>query len=302
VLCNVIRFLLVSPNALSGKKEKVWEEEHRALLRPLGAQTKHDLTTIAATPANVEQLLKLLRQWRKEGARVNGYSYGEELVDDERSPLEWFTVEPTGTEYEAFENCWEDLERSIETQDDYIRVRADRLKPGVHVAGGFLDIFVSERFKAVVEAHRLRGVDFIWIRDIGKYRAMQWYFPVCSKCVGRGLDAPFIDATKLSGEGYQTLDSRGRHGQTSAEPKQYKRDAYPADPAVRELLRLLRSMELLKRPEEFESVPRFLRKYLPDTDFACTVRDLADHSDGVPHRHRGMAMNRKARDVLKANG
>jgi hypothetical protein len=247
--------------------------------------------------------LKLLRQWRKEGARINGYGYGEALVDDERTPVEWFTVWPTGTHYEAFENWWEELERPIETLGDYLRVRADRLKPGVHVAGTFLQVYVSERFKAVVEAHRLTGIEFVWIRDIGKYRAMQWYLPVCSHCLGRGLDAPWIDATKLSGKGYQTLDPRGRHGQTSAESGQYKREAYPTDPAVRQLLRLLRSMELLERqPDEFEAVPRFLRKYLPDTDFASTVRDMADYGEDILHRHRGLAMNRKARDVLKANG
>ncbi len=302
MLRNVVRFLLVSPDRLSGKKAKAWEEEHRALLRPLGAKTQYDMTTVATTPAHVAQLLKLLPQWRKQGAHVNGYGYGEELVDDERTPLEWFTVWPTGTQYEAFENWWEQLEQPIETLDNYLSVRADRLKPGVHVAGTFLQVYVSERFKAVVEAHRLTGIEFVWIRDLGRYRAMQWYFPVCSQCLGRGLDAPFIDAAKLGGKGYQTLDPRGRHGQTSAEPKQYRREPYPADPAVRRLLRLLRSMELLKRPEEFESVPRFLRKYLPDTDFAGTVWDLADYGDGVLHRQRGLAMNRNARDLLQANG
>jgi hypothetical protein len=302
MLCNVVRFMLVSPDRLSEKKGKAWEEEHLALLGPLGAKTKYEITTIDVTPAHVAQLLKLLRQWRKEGARINGYGYGEELVDDERSPVEWFTVWPTGTHYEAFENWWERLEQPVETLDGYLSVRADRLKPGVHVAGGFLAVYVSERFKAVVEANRLTGIEFVWIRDIGKYQAMQWYFPVCSKCLGRGLDASFIDATRLSDKGYQTLDPRGRHGQTSAEPKQYKRAAYPADPAVRQLLRLLRSMELLKSPEEFEAVPRFLRKYLPDTDFAYTIRDLADYYEDVLHRHRGLAMNRKARDVLKASG
>jgi hypothetical protein len=302
MLRDVVHFLLVSPDGLSEKKGRAWEEEHLALLAPLGAETKDDITTIDATPTHVGQLLKLLRQWRKEGARVNGYGYSEELVDDERRPVEWFTIEPTGTHYEAFENWWQDLEQPIETRDDYLSVRADRLKPGVHVAGGYLQVYVSERFKAVVEAHRLAGIEFIWIRDIGKYRAMQWYFPVCSQCLGRGVDAAFIDATKLNGKGYQTLDPRGRHGQTSAEPKQYKREAFPADPAARQLLRLLRSMELLKRPGGSESVPRFLQKYLPDTDFAYTIRDLADYDEPVLHRHRGLAMNRKACGVLKANG
>src|SRR5947209_17812150 len=102
MLRNVVRFLLVSPQRLSGKKGKAWEKEHRELLRPLAAETTYDMTTVETTPAHVAQLSKLLPQWRKQGAHVNGYGYGEELVDDERAPLEWFTVWPTGTHYEAF--------------------------------------------------------------------------------------------------------------------------------------------------------------------------------------------------------
>jgi hypothetical protein len=191
--------------------------------------------------------------------------------------VEWFRVRPTGTHYEAFENWWDNLEQPIETLGEYLCVRADRLKPGVHVAGTTLQVYISERFKAVVEAHRLTGIDFIWCRDIGKYRAPQWYLPICPQCLGRGLDDPWIDVTKLSGKGYQTLDPRGRHGQVSADPKQYKPDAGPDDPETRKLLRLLHSMELEKRPPDFASVPRYLRKYLPDADFACTILDMAEH-------------------------
>lgn len=302
MLRNNLTFILVTPSRLSDKQGKGWEAERLALLTPLGATTKDYTTTVPATPANVARLLKLLPQWKKEGARVNGYGYREELVDDERSPIEWFLLEPTGTHYEAFENWWEDLEQPIQTLADYVSVRADRLRAGVHVAGGYLMVYVSERFKAVIEAHRLTGIEFVWVRDVGKYRAVQWYYPVCAKGLGRGLDAPFIDAAKLNGRGYQTLDPRGRHGQTSAEPTQYRRDAYPANPAVLKLLGLLRSMELLKRPDEWDSVPRFQRKYLPNTDFAYTVRDMTDYGDGSLRRHRGLAVNRKARDVLKAHG
>src|SRR5262249_38311056 len=163
--------------------------------------------------------------------------------------------------------------------------RADRLKPGVHVAGSTSGVYLSQRFKDAVEAHRLTGIEFIWIRDIGKYRAPQWYLPICPQCVGRGLDAAWIDVTKLSGKGYQTLDPRGRHGQAYADPKQFKRDAGPKDPTVRKLLGVLRSMDLSKSPPEFEFVPRFLRKHLPDTDFACTILDMAEHYGDVLHRH-----------------
>jgi hypothetical protein len=299
---NVLSFILLAPEGLAEKKEKAWETEHHALLRPLGAKLKDYVTDIETTPAHAAELLKLLQEWRKEGARINGYGYGEELVDDDQTPVEWFTVWPTGTHYEHFENWWDYLERPIQTLDNYLSVRADRVKPGVHVAGSIAGVYVSDRFKAVVEANRLTGIEFIWIRDIGKYRAQQWYRPICPQCLGRGVDAPWIDVTKLSGKGYQTRDPRGRHGQASADPKQYKSDAGPEDPTVRKLLKVLRSMELEKRPPQFESVPRFLRKYLPDTDFACTILDMAEYYEDVLHRQRGLAVDRTARDLLKTQG
>jgi hypothetical protein len=299
---NIVSFILLSPKGLSEKNAKAWEKEHHMLLLPLGAKLKDYVTEIEATPAHVAELLKLLRQWRKEGARVNGFAYGEELVDDEKTPVEWFTIWPTGTHYEHFENWWDNLERPIETLDRYLSVRADRMKPGVHVAGTNLQVYVSERFKAVVEANRLTGIEFAWCRDIGKHRALQWFLPICPNCLGRGLDAEWIDASKFNGKGYQTLDPRGRHGQSVADPDQYKPDAGPADAAVRELLAKLRSMELTKGPPEYRFVPRFLRKHLPETNFACTILDMAEHYEDLLHRHRGLALDRRARDVLQAQG
>src|SRR5262249_41057237 len=45
---------------------------------------------------------------------------------------------------------------------------------------------------------------------------------------------------------------------------------------------------------------RYLRKYIPDKDFAYTVWDSG--SNGYNSRHRGLAFNRKARDILVENG
>jgi hypothetical protein len=44
-----------------------------------------------------------------------------------------------------------------------------------------------------------------------------------------------------------------------------------------------------------------LRRYLPKTDFASTIEDQGDEFGGNT-RHRGLAMNRKARDLLTAIG
>ncbi len=60
-------------------------------------------------------------------------------------------------------------------------------------------------------------------------------------------------------------------------------------------------MELLKRHPFSNLVRRYLRDYLPDTDFAYTIEDTCN-TPGEVVRMRGLAMNRKAIDLLKANG
>jgi hypothetical protein len=137
-------------------------------------------------------------------------------------------------------------------------------------------------------------MDFLWCRDLGKYRANQWYLAVCSRCLGRGLDAAWIDLTSKT---FKELNPRVRHGFTTGK---YKPDAGPKDADVVKLLQLLRSMELLKRGPEYGFVPRFLREYVPKSDFAFTIKD---HGTGdYLRRDRGLAMNRKAYDLLRAKG
>jgi hypothetical protein len=243
----------------------------------------------------ITELLKLLQEWRKEGARVNGFGLREALVDDDKTPVEWFILDGVSGA-DGFEVYTWNLQEPILDDDIHLKVKADRMKPGVHVAGWTQLVYVSERFKAVVEAHRLTGIEFVWCRDVGKYRALQWYLPICQKFLGRGLDHPWIDTAKL-----RTIDPRSRRGQDSALAEYYKRDAGPADPDLQKVLRLLRSMEMMKRPPDFDSFPRFLRRYLPDTDFAFTIKNVTWDEKGSFSRHRGLAMNRKARNALKAN-
>ena len=296
---HIVNFLAAFPNKVPAEKGMAWLTKHTVELKTvIDRVSVSGLFEVVATPERIRKLLQPLERFRKLGGRVNGFGYYEELIDDARTPVEWFIVHPIGGE-DGFESLAWDLQHPIEEDDVHLRVRADRMKPGIHLGGASYPVYVSERFKAVVEAHRLTGIDFIWCRDIGKYRAPQWYYPVCRECLGRGLDDPWIDPSKLN-RGGETCDPRARHGQSSVFPKNYKRNAGPSDPSVKKLLMLLRSMELLKRPPEFGGVDRFLRGYLPETDFACTIADWSDEV-GEYSRHRGLAMNRKARDVLKTN-
>jgi hypothetical protein len=189
----------------------------------------------------------------------------EYLVDDDKAPAEWFLLKPGDNDAGLETLCW-DLQKPVEAMRPNLSVRADRMKPGAHVGGGLDPVYVSEGFREVVRAHRLRGIDFVWCKDIGKYRAPQWYYPVCDRCLGRGLG---------------------------------EFDVRPRDPGLQELLALVRKMELLRRPAHCRTFERYLRKYLPATDFAFTVRDVT--YDGRYFRHRGLAINRRARDILRAN-
>jgi hypothetical protein len=287
-----LHFCLVPPKRLSERAEKKWDREHAALLRPLvDKMTSLGDCWVVLTPPRAAELLQFFKSVRKEGGQVNIARLKEELADDDKTPVEWFVVDPASGSSEGFAVLVWDLREPVEDDDIHLQVRADRMKPGVHVAGWTPLVYVSERFKAVVEAHRFRGIEFVWCRDIGRYRAPQWYYPVCRNCLGRGVDHPWINTTKLSGRGSATLDSRGRHGQTGAFGNMLKRDAGAAEPLLKEL----QVIELLKRRPDFGSFPRYLRKYLPNTDFACTIEDW----DGS--RHRGLAMNRKAWELLRAN-
>jgi hypothetical protein len=253
-----LHFCLLPPKRLSERAEKAWNKEHDALVKPL-----------------VDKVTGLGDCW---------------VV---RTPVEWFHVEPSDSEGVTV-LTW-NLRDPLPSKGFPLQVRADRMKAGVHVAGWTPLVYVSERFKSVVHGHGLTGIEFVWCPDIGKYRAAQWYYPVCRNCLGRGLDHFWIDSRKLGDHGAETLDPRGRHGQFRAGSRVLKTQLPAIDPLVKELCIL----ESLRRRADFAncfySFHRYLWKHLPETDFAGTIEDW----DST--RQRGLAMNRKAWELLRAN-
>jgi hypothetical protein len=210
----VLQFGFCSPDNLSPDQTEKWYEEWSAALKPLTfwenglGDYKVDLT-----PPRGERLLEFLQRAKKEGGRLNSVFLEEQLIDDDQTPAEWFVVDPQ-QQSEFFGGIWWDLQEAINGHEKHLVVKADRLKPGTHLGGYSNRVYVSERFKAVVEKRRLTGIEFIWVKDTGKYRAPQWYLPVCHQGLGRGLDHPWIDTTRLSGLGCEVVDPRGRHGQS----------------------------------------------------------------------------------------
>lgn len=103
----------------------------------------------------------------------------ESYSDLEKNTCEWFLLNPTSGEFSDFS-----------LYDSYPTCKAYRYLPEVHILRGCA---VSEKFKTVVEKHELTGLDFLWVKDTGKYRAQQWYLAIASESMGRGLDHPWYD-------------------------------------------------------------------------------------------------------------
>ncbi len=297
----VLQFCLCPPDNLSPDETEKWDKEWSAALKPLTlwmtvlGDCQVDLT------GHGQEFLDFLHKARKQGGRLNSVGLEEQLIDDDNTPAEWFELDADYNGSEYFGGMDWDLKEPIQEENEHLRLKADRIKPGTHVVGYSNRPYVSERFKAVVEQHHLKGIEFIWVRDVGKYKALQWYLPVCHKGLGRGVDHPWMDITKLSGRGFQVLEPSGRHGQRGTAIEQSLKRGAVTDALLKKLLPLAVSMELLKRHPYSTFVGRYLRDYLPDTDFAYTMWDTCN-SPGEVVRMRGLAMNRKARDLLRANG
>jgi hypothetical protein len=204
----LLNFCLCPPDRLSGSAEKKWEKRHGTALKTLATKMTSWDWVADVTPPRTAAFLKWLKQARAEGARVNSPRLEEALVDDERVRLEWFHLDP---KYEgALEILVWDPEDPVGDYQTRLRLPAYQMKPGIHVAGWSPLVYVSERFREVVEAHKLTGIEFVWCRDVGKFRAAQWYFPVCQQGLGRGLDHPWIDPKKIGGEDSDALGPGGR--------------------------------------------------------------------------------------------
>jgi hypothetical protein len=236
----LLNFCLCPPEGLSGSAENKWEKRHGTALKSLAEKMTTWDWVADVTPPRTAAFLNWLKQVRKDGGRVNGPMIEETLADDERSPVEWFHLAPR---YEGAVEClvW-DLDDPVADYQQHLRVRADRMRLGVHVAGWSSLVYVSERFRAIVTSHKLTGVEFVWCRDVGASRAPQWYVPVCQQGLGRGLDHPWTDPRKLVGSDSDVLGPAGRRGVSCVSGKECRRDADFRDPRLRELRSLLRSM------------------------------------------------------------
>ncbi len=116
-----------------------------------------------------------------DGEIGDGVLY-EELTSEEEAETEWFRIWPRSTEA----NDPETDSFSRYHQAGYPTCKAWEVAPGVHIVEG---PYVSGRFRRVVEDRGLRGLEFLWADDTGKWRPRhQWYCVFATHLLGHGLD------------------------------------------------------------------------------------------------------------------
>ena len=175
------------------------------------------------------------------------------IEEDENTDIEWYELKSNNS-------------ISIVDYGEIITCKADKMSPNMHTASGWsYNIYISERFKQVVENSGLTGLDFVWLKDVGKFRAFQWFLPVIKKSIGRGIDHPWLDSKTLRGSGsFQPTDPKFRCGTYRFKASQIRKNTKLDD--------LHKDIVSLFDPEilTIMSFRRFLRDFIPNDDFAFT--------------------------------
>jgi hypothetical protein len=275
-------------------------------------------------PHTLEPLVERLEALDRSGAaRAASGHLALWLEDDEKAPLEWFELDPSRTF---------PLRRSA----PYKEVSAGELPPGCHAASGG-DHYVSEAFKQAVEEEGLTGLQVVWVKDVGRYRAPQWYEALPAAAIGRGLDHPWFDraafeawwrtggdtlpmiervlatsgpaerrvlAAKREALLRQRTEGTGagarRFGARQFDTRFFRPGASFADPVRDRLVRLFVFRDVLDSLRVISPLI-VLRRFLPAADFAYSWGNWeggARDADDV--RFGRVCFNRRVRDVLLA--
>ena len=243
------------------------------------------------------------------------------LEDDAEGPLEWFELDPS----RVFP-----IRRAAPVKE----VSAGELPRGCHVAHGGWEHYVSEAFKVAVAEEGLTGVELLWVRDVGRFRAPQWYEAIALSAIGRGLDHPWFDRTAYEawwqpgGDSLPLIEraiatSRGverkafeakkddllrRRAEAAASPARrfgarqfdnrfFKPGAGFSDDERNRLLRLF-PREGRLASLTVAGPPIVLRRFLPATDFAFSWGEWEGHARDEADVGGRLCFNRRTRDVL----
>jgi hypothetical protein len=225
-------------------------------------------------------------------AKFDGFcTLTQRLVDD--SNVEWYelkAIKPL-----AIEDC-----------DEITTCKADKMIPNLNIAhGGFYNVFVSEKFMNVVKENNLTGIDFVWVKDVGRFKANQWYIPVAINALGRGFDHPWFNPLTLKGSSSnQPIEPEFRCGTNNFNISQIKKNNVFDRELQHDIISLF-DQDVLS----IISFRRILRDYVPNTDFAFVwhstdyERKRGDcgvffQEKDMLCKQRGLCISRRAKEIL----
>jgi hypothetical protein len=249
---------------------------------------------ISMDSTNLGRLTRLVESLNKQGlARMHDGTLKEEVVADKAEELDWFEVRS----HEDF------IQLMAAGYHGLCKLRGGTPSTSCHVLSGRC---VSQEVKTFVENHRLSGVEFVWLKT-GRRGARQWYMPIAQRPLGRGLDHPWFNHKRLLTWRWpgcsqkREISKRWRSGIVDGLfMADMKPDSGYGDATQDRLLSLFAPDQL-----RINSYPRFLRKYLPSTDFAfywSGTDEWMTFSGGLRElgNRRELCVNRKAADLLIA--
>jgi hypothetical protein len=232
----------------------------------------------ALTERTCRELARLLVKVRgHKVAKLDSARLEVSLEAEAAQRAEWFVVAPETTM---------EIDGS---SGGLVDVRADRIKGREALRRYSETPLVSEKWVTFAREAKLKGIDFLWARDKGKYQAPQWYTPIGTAFLGRGVDHPWFDPAMrgaYKADGFmivQPTDPAWIIGVRTFDATQLRPKLRTDPPQLAELLGELRQMTA-EFGAEVRALPCVLREFLPRTDFAY-LRVAQPHEPGDrPHR------------------
>jgi hypothetical protein len=216
----------------------------------------------------------------------------EKLPSEDEDACEWFEI--CGCAVGNISN-------DFNIHDPYPTCRACNYSP---LEQFILPHYVSEKFKAVVEKHALTGLDFLWVKDVGRYKAQQWYSAIALHPMGFGFDHPWYDrdkATRNLTSNWRTVPELAHGGMTQFDNRYFKKGWTTGSEVIDKLIALFPDDSSLGF--SLITSPRYQRKYLPSTDFGYRWLDEDSRlGSGNVHRARTLCCNRRTKEILLNEG
>lgn len=234
------------------------QKERRRIYHSLGlklysnAWTDMTLDEVCAT-----RLFNLMEQLKHDriGFLGSGLLF-ETMSSEDEEACEWF---------EIYGCSVGNVSNDFNIHDPYPTCRASNYSPLEHFISPH---YVSEKFKAVTEKHALTGLDFLWVKDVGKYKAQQWYSAIALNPMGFGFDHPWYDrdkATKNLKSKWRTVPELAYGGMTQFDNRYFKENWTTGSEILDKVISLFPNTNSLGF--KLITSPRYKRKHIPNTDF-----------------------------------